>query len=1026
MKINVRSGFIILHLLSFLHITSQSLQNGHRKLAKRFNSTQSTTVPAISSSISFIPTSEHPKKNTTNDNSSIFPGRYGHISIYLPSFILSGSDLGPVILYIGGQIKGEGNYITNDVLMFQTRKSYQPRTANEPNPQLIPFMSKGLPPIAWASGEIDSNGRIWIIGGVVEDCQLSRMAFIYDLIEGHSASWEPWQNLNPNFVPVRRRQARAVRVIRDTTSSGPISYRNTSLSPSSHFTNNSLISNQTYTMNGLQGHTELWILGGVSDSYTCSSSVVGYLGIHKWDTPTSSVHPLQLNHDSGTGHTTTLLRPPISDYSTAALLPTGRKIAYIGGQLSNGTFAGMECLLVLDTTNERWEYAPVTGTPPSRRLGHASVAIESLGVTLVHGGLSSTMNVSSDTHILNTTSRPWKWTQLKIANLSMNAPTRAFHSMHLISPNSVLISYGLESEEVLVEGKDAFFILTIEKDHSSGELFGTWNTTTLQRTLSRVDDESSASVQATTSTPYATSGIDQESSGDASPPVLTQSTTTTGYLSNSTVDPSSSSIVPQIQSTITATPDDMLSTKAVQQQKAVVGAVSAVCGSIVLFLGAMFLLRVRHSRDLKGHTTSNPNHDNRYRISDSAGSTFSNTSLNTFTAVQTTKPVIGRVLTLGGTPSPLSEHNRQLKQFPFSHIETQSSNRQSGFEIQSERSNGSPIITSPLRVEKVHTIGHHHSDQTMGGLHYRRNSVSSTSNNLYESSSSPSSSSSSSSSSSRRGVRGNILNVRNLTTVPEDIYLKQRKGHSSESFSQSSITPTKFFSNKERTLSLSSISTPIHRSSTITNKSNDSSVKSYPYLIPIHSSSNLKEVIEPFVESSSNNNPIFEETRPENLKSGGIDIEDETSKNHDYKDDDDDEQKNYSQDQNQFSFNADNHSKISTNQEIDSHFEEISLSSNLEPSNHSTWYDKIKANKLASWLNPGTRFSTLIEKLSNEPEINSVNNNNNNTQSVINSFNQSGDLLPRSNCSKVNDFQEDKEVVLRITNNHNSVFSNDI
>ncbi|EGG03190.1 uncharacterized protein MELLADRAFT_65785 [Melampsora larici-populina 98AG31] len=276
-----------------------------------------------------------------------YPGRVGYISIYLPSFILSPSDTGPAILYIGGQIDSTGTYITNDVMMFRPTKPYQSPSSPDPNPQLFPFLSNGLPPTAWGSGGIDHQGKLWVIGGVVEDCHHTSLAYVRDLKKGSLADWTSWHHHGINSTIKRRRQTQAVRVIRNSTNHHA---QHSHLTSDLRFTNSSLISNQSTT----PGHAEFWILGGVSDPYTCSKTLLGHLGVDKWDTQKSTVDPLQL--DCIHANQSTSLRPPIADYSVTTLSNDAQKIIYIGGQMVDASYGSMENILVLDTLHEKLEH----------------------------------------------------------------------------------------------------------------------------------------------------------------------------------------------------------------------------------------------------------------------------------------------------------------------------------------------------------------------------------------------------------------------------------------------------------------------------------------------------------------------------------------------------------------------------------------------------------------------------------------------------------------------------------------------
>lgn len=715
-------NFLLYHqLLYFTQANRDRHRHTHRDRAQQYqlagNSNLSpyntkepyaSTATSKSLAMSFILGNATDSYHPISNEELAYPGRVGYISIYLPSFILSASDTGPAILYIGGQIDSTGTYITNDVMMFRPMKPYQSPASQVPNPQLLPFLSNGLPPTAWGSGGIDHQGKLWVIGGVVEDCHHTALAYVRDLKEGSLANWTSWHHHGTNSTTKRRRQTRAVRVIRNSTSYHP--QHSPLTSKDSRVTTSSLISNQSTT----HGHAEFWILGGVSDPYTCSKTLLGHLGVDKWDTQKSTVDPLQL--DCVRGNQSTCLRPPIADYSVTSLSHDAQKIIYIGGQLVDGSFGKMDVLFVLDTLHEKLEYVSAAGVTPSPRRAHASIMIPSFGVTLVHGGLSPTQNVTSDAQILNTTSIPWKWTQLKVTKESHPPPNRAFHSMHLVSSNVILISLGIQSENYLVEGEEAFFILRLERDPDSHDLLGTWSTTNDTRNFNPYTPTYGNSQPTPTNfqpiPPY-------DSGGD-------QGNGTTPYVNHQhhgkpNLGPPTNPlpVPPAIQTTTTQDSDNSPSKDVSQHQKAIVGAVSAVCGSFILILCALLLVRSRQRKPAQKRGSINSFNRNQLYTSETLNSTINPDFLTPMAYVQVTRPCATRAMTLGSSSTGFHERdhypiNRTPSSFGSDHT-----SRLSSFSIQEEPSERSFLPASPHRsIDSPNT----ETPLRPSGLHRRRNS----------------------------------------------------------------------------------------------------------------------------------------------------------------------------------------------------------------------------------------------------------------------------------------------------------------
>lgn len=284
----------LLLLLAYFVAFSSASHHGHRSgLVTRLKHRQHAETARIA--------------NTTVSpsaaSSALQKGRYGHSSVYLP-----GSNS---ILFIGGQVGESGTFITNDVLSLDLSQPYPSPT----NPMQRPELSIGLPPHAWAAVTVDNTERIWVIGGVTQDCASDSLAVILD-----DGKWSTISLPPASSVPPRRRQAQAI-----TTLPGLSTITNL---PTSN----------------------IWVWGGIAEPYTCSFDTVGYMGIDLWDTSAESAQTFSW---SSFANQLEGYRPPVSDYA-AVVLGDGRRVAFVGGQAASGDYVGLDKVLVFDTQEQRW------------------------------------------------------------------------------------------------------------------------------------------------------------------------------------------------------------------------------------------------------------------------------------------------------------------------------------------------------------------------------------------------------------------------------------------------------------------------------------------------------------------------------------------------------------------------------------------------------------------------------------------------------------------------------------------------
>lgn len=258
-----------------------------------------------------------------SSNSTTLTGRYGHAAVF--------QQYQNKILFIGGQVGTSGTYVTNDVLSLDLTKPYTPYSTlsgftETTNPALVPELSVGLPPNAWSAYSVDAQERIWLIGGVTQDCERDAVAYVLQ----DASTWEP-VDLG-NYRPPRRRQAKAVSVASGTE------------------------------------ETSIYIFGGVAEPYTCSLETVGYLAMDIWNTTSTTTTPLVDSKSWKAPSTTAQLErqwqnyePAISDYA-AVSLASQQAIVYVGGQDASGRLAAMDEILVFNTSTNAW----------SRQVSHTS------------------------------------------------------------------------------------------------------------------------------------------------------------------------------------------------------------------------------------------------------------------------------------------------------------------------------------------------------------------------------------------------------------------------------------------------------------------------------------------------------------------------------------------------------------------------------------------------------------------------------------------------------------------------------
>ncbi|GJN93789.1 hypothetical protein Rhopal_006847-T1 [Rhodotorula paludigena] len=346
-------------------------------------------------------------------------GRYGHSALYLPT--------ANELLLIGGQVGENGTAITDEILRFRLASTFlwgdRPESAIPDNPAADASLSSGLPASAWAAAALDGEERPWLIGGLTQDCEADAIA--HTLLNSTSPSAWTVPALSPRYPP-RRRQASAVSVPNATT-----------------------------------GGTDLWVLGGIADEFTCSSETIGYAALDRYDTVSGTVESMAWTAPAGTDETG--WQPPLSDYS-ATVLAHGASIAVVGGQSAEGHVADLFSVLVFDVVARTWSEKTLLGTVPPARMGHAAVPLSS-GSILVHGGVSSAHAILADLFLLappSDASADWTSTQLVISDHSMIAPALAYHTATLVAGKTIVVAFGIDGSTSAPSNR--FWFLAIDEN----------------------------------------------------------------------------------------------------------------------------------------------------------------------------------------------------------------------------------------------------------------------------------------------------------------------------------------------------------------------------------------------------------------------------------------------------------------------------------------------------------------------------------------------------------------------------------
>ena len=300
-------------LLTWSTVNASLLSAPFDALRRRGTAAQAAQLLAQSYDPFVAPYTNETAAQPTVVSSQPHLGRYGHSAVYLPPPANS-------LLLIGGQIGTNGTAITSDVLQFSVASTFlwgddRPADSAIPdNPAVNPTLSSGLPASAWSAAALDPHtASTWLIGGVTPDCETDSL--VHTLASASLSSEWTTTSVTPR-APPRRRQATAIPVANATT-----------------------------------GGTDIWVIGGIADEYTCSVETIGYVGLDRYDTTLGTVESMAWTAPTAVGSVE--WAAPVSDYA-ATVLDDGASIAVVGGQTALGDLVSLDHVLLFDVQTRAW------------------------------------------------------------------------------------------------------------------------------------------------------------------------------------------------------------------------------------------------------------------------------------------------------------------------------------------------------------------------------------------------------------------------------------------------------------------------------------------------------------------------------------------------------------------------------------------------------------------------------------------------------------------------------------------------
>ncbi|WVW87011.1 hypothetical protein I302_109067 [Kwoniella bestiolae CBS 10118] len=356
--------------------------------------------------------------------------RWGHQAVYVKSK--------KAMYVVGGEVPTSGSQITNEVLVLDLNSS---------NPTFSTASSEGLPPHAFGSMVSTPDGSSLVVtGGITSSCENDGTAHTLNLDDN-----EGWVTTSPSKF-IRRRGAGAAYV------------------------------------QDANGKDDIMVVGGIADSYVCSSSSHSY--------PASDVLSLPLSASSlissrSLPSSLTGSSLAVSDFALTSS-SDGDKIYLTGGQTSSGDFVDMTTVGIWDS-DDGWKSQATTGDVPSGRVGASLVAHPNLDILILHGGSTDSSGSASNLlSFLNTTN--WQWSTP--SNLQPPTSSAASYHTSVITDQGVMITaFGLAST-----GSPKSDVYYLDMRNPTGPSGWSWKNTWSAEMLEAYSGSSSTSTGSNAST----------------------------------------------------------------------------------------------------------------------------------------------------------------------------------------------------------------------------------------------------------------------------------------------------------------------------------------------------------------------------------------------------------------------------------------------------------------------------------------------------------------------------------------------
>ena len=315
--------------------------------------------------------------------------RWGHGAVWLGSQ--------NAMYVVGGQVDGSGTQVTNEVLVLSVSTPFPSRCEpdgqlNQTNPSFSVGSSDGLPPHASAAiGVSPDDSSIVVLGGMTSDCSSDSIGHTLDLSSGG------WTGVTPSGM--KRRRGAGM---------------------------------------GWTSDSKLMVVGGLMDSYVCSSNSSTYNSEDLVSYPLSTSGPIS------TGVPSSLTGSSLGIANYAMTSSTNGSIYLMGGQDASGGLVSFDTIGKWDSTNG-WQSHDTTGDVPSGRVGASLVAHPSLDLLVLHGGATDASSMTTDSAtallaFLNTTT--WAWSTP--SNLQPPSSSAVAYHSAIMTPSGVMVSaFGL-------------------------------------------------------------------------------------------------------------------------------------------------------------------------------------------------------------------------------------------------------------------------------------------------------------------------------------------------------------------------------------------------------------------------------------------------------------------------------------------------------------------------------------------------------------------------------------------------------